>query len=227
MPYRTLGDLRSILLGRLGMGAMGASGGANLLLIDSFLQEGQNFLYWMQAWKHLQDYKDITTGVGQNLYDYPTAGTMDATIGCALHKRVLRVEVNIAGQFTPVHEGITTEMWSTMDTQSSPERFERFKQILVYPKANQAYTMRVWFVGDLQPFTGTDDEATLDDSMILLHATAMAKAHYRQPDASTYQGQLDQLLARIRGQSFGSDGVYRRDDRPPPERKPALLGRDA
>jgi hypothetical protein len=45
--------------------------------------------------------------------------------------------------------------------------------------------------------------------MILLHALANAKAHYRQPDAATYQGQLNTLLATLRGQSFGSNGVYR------------------
>lgn len=226
MAYRTLGALRSALLARLGMGAMGASGGANTALIDSFLQEGQKYLYWMQDWKHLQDYKDATTGVGQNLYDYPVVGTMDTARGCAQDKRVLRVEVQYNGQWTELREGITTEMWSTMDVQTVPERFERFKQILIYPKANQAYTLRTWFVSDLGAFTGTDDVATVDDGMILLHATATGKAHYRQPDAKLYEGQLDELKARIRGRSFGANGVYRREQHEPIERKPAVVGRD-
>lgn len=210
MAYRTLGDLRSELLARLGMGAMGASGGANGVLIDSFLRNGQFQLYRMQNWKHLTDYYDHTTGVGQNLYDYPTSGTMDDTIGCSRDKRILRVETVLSSQFVPVTEGITTAMWSTMDQRSNPQRFERFKQILVYPKADAAYTLRVWFVQDLQPFSNANDVATMDDEMVLLHATANAKAHYRQPDAAGYQGQLNELLGSLRGQSFTSGGVIRR-----------------
>lgn len=225
MAYRTLGDLRSELLARLGMGGMGASGGANGTLVDSFLRNGQVQLYRAAEWRHLHDYYDHTTGVSQNLYDYPTSGVM-GTAGCARDKRTLRIETDISGQFVEIKEGITTEMWSTMDTQSHPSRYERFAQILVYPKANQAYTLRVWFVADLGRFTQEGDVATLDDEMILLHAVTNAKAHYRQPDAKLYEGQLTTLMASLRGQSFSSNGVYRRGDREPVERKPALLGRD-
>lgn len=215
---RTLGDLRSVLLSRLGMGGMGASGGANTPLIDSFLFEAQKYLYWMQDWKRLTGYEEISTGIGQNLYDYPE--------GCVHEQRILRVEINYAGQWSKVREGITTEMWSTMDTLSVPARYERYGQLLLYPKSNQAYTLRIWYVCDLGAFAANGDLATIDDSMILLHATATAKAHYRQPDAKLYEGQLEQLLARIRGQSFGSNGVYQRSDSTPIERKPAVVGRD-
>jgi hypothetical protein len=101
-----------------------------------------------------------------------------------------------------------------------------YAQILIYPKADATYTVRFWFVGDLDRFTEADDRATLDDEMILLHALANAKAHYRQPDAATYQGQLNTLLGSLRGQSFGSNGVYRRSERPSLEAKPAVVGRD-
>lgn len=225
MPYKTLGELRSTLLGRLGMGGMGASGGANLALINGFLQSAQTQLYWMQDWKHLQDFAEITTGVGQNLYDYPASGVMGGN-GCAQDKRVLRVELKISGQWTPLHEGITTAMWSTMDSQSQPQRFERLRQILVYPKAGGAYTLRVWHVSDLDPFTQDAHRCTLADEMVLLHATANAKAHYRQPDAQSYQGQLNALLGQIRGQSFSTQGVYRRTDGSVREPKPVVVGRD-
>lgn len=226
MPFRTLGALRSDLLARLGMGAMGASGGANQSLMDSLLRDAQLQIYRAQDWKHLQDYKDYTTGVGQNLYDYPTAGTMDTSIGCSLYKRVLRVETNVSGQFVAIGDGITTPMWSTMETKGQPQRFERFKQILVYPKADTAYTLRVWFVADTEPLTQEDDICTLDDQMVLLHAVANGKAHYRHPDAPVYQKQLEDVLARIRGQAFTSDGIVHRANSDPIERKPAVVGRD-
>jgi len=216
--YRTLGDLRAVLLARCGMGGMGASGGANQALMDSFLQNAQAQLYWMADWKHLTWYEDKTTGIGQNQYDYPAAATRD--------RRLLRVEVNYSGQWTQLGEGITTGMWSTMDTQSVPARYERLAQVLVYPKADQAYTLRMWYVADLGRFTANGDRATLDDEMILLHAVTNAKAHYRHPDAKLYEGQLNTLLASIRGQSLGSNGVYRRESGGATMPKPAVVGRD-
>jgi hypothetical protein len=62
--------------------------------------------------------------------------------------------------------------------------------------------------------------------MILLHALANAKAHYRQPDAKTYEGQLNALLGSLRTQSFSSNGVYRREPQAEVERRPLLVGRD-
>lgn len=222
-PYRTLGQLRAILQARCGMGGMGASG-ANQTLLNSFLTNGQAQLYRLQNWKHITDYQDKTLGVGQNQIDYPVAGALSGgALTATRDRRVLKLESPQNGQYIPIKEGITTEMWSTMDTPSWPARFERYAQILIYPKADQIYTVRVWFIADLLPFSEDGHFATLDDEMILLHALANAKAHYRQPDARTYQGQLDALLGALRGQSFTTDSVVRRTDEAPIERKPVVI----
>lgn len=218
MAYRTLETLRGEILARLGMGGMGASGGANQTLIDSLLRNGQAQLYRMQDWKFMTAYEDKDLGVDQNQLDYPDA--------CKRDQRILRIETVYNGQWRKLIEGIQTEHWNTMDTPSFPSRYERFAQVLIYPKADALYTIRFWYVADLGRFTQNDDVATIDDEMVLLHALANAKAHYRQPDAQTYQNQLNTLLASIRGQSFGSNGVYRRDTLPPPEARPAVVGRD-
>jgi hypothetical protein len=225
MAYRTLGALRSLVLARLGMGAMGASGGAAGTLIDSFLSNGQMQLYRAQDWRFLTDYKDITTGVSQNLYDYPTTGTMLTDRGCDRDRRILRLETIQSGQYDRMTEGITTSDWSNMETVGSPAKFERYAQLLVYPKGvNATDTIRVWYVADLMPFTVDDDVATLDDEMVLLHAVTNAKAHYRQPDAKLYEGQLNTLLASLRGQTFSTDGVYRRGTPVSAERRPISTG---
>lgn len=225
MAYRTLGELESELLARLGMGAQGANGAAQTLL-RSFLRNGQTQLYWAQDWKHMIDYADTILGVDQNMLDYPTAGTMNAARGCTRDRRVLRVETVYNGQWRRIPEGIRTEDWSKMMTKSYPVRCERYAQLMLYPIANQQYTIRFWYVGDLARFTEAGDAATLDDEMILLHAVTNAKAHYRHPDAKLYEGQLSTLMGSLRGQSFSSDGVYRRDESREPTRKPAVLGRD-
>ena len=225
MAYRTLGELESELMARIGMGAMGASGTAQALM-RSFLRNGQTQLYWAQDWKHLVDYADKTLGVNQNLLDYPTAGAMNPSFSCTRDRRVLRVETVYNGQWRRIPEGIRTEDWSKMSVKSYPVRCERYAQLLLYPLANQQYTIRFWFVADLQPFNTATDRASLDDEMILLHAVTNAKAHYRHPDAKLYEGQLAQLMSSLRGQSFSSDGVYRRDESREIERKPAVVGRD-
>ena len=227
MAYRTLGDLRSELMARLGMGAQGASG-AGQTLMNSLLRNGQHQLYHAQDWKHLQDYADKTLGVAQNLLDYPTAGTFDATVGCARDRRLLKVETYIGGQWRCLTEGIDTQHWNLMGTQSWPARFERYAQLLIYPKADAIYTVRVWFVRDLGRFTQDNDAATLDDEMILLHAVTNGKAHYRHPDAKLYEGQLSQLMATLRGKTFavGSGAVVRRSGGGEIEPKPLVVWRD-
>lgn len=218
MPYRSLDDLRAELCARLGMAAMGASGGANQAIFDSFLRNAQAQLYRMQDWKHLIAYEEKTLGVDQNLLDYPD--------DCARDQRILKVETVYNGQWRELREGIRTEDWNTMDVLSFPSQYERYEQVLIYPKADQTYTVRFWYVKDLGRFTENGDRASLDDDMILLHAIANGKAHYRQPDAQAYQGQLNTLLGSLRGQSFGSNGVYRRDVIPPAAQRPAVVGRD-
>jgi hypothetical protein len=125
-----------------------------------------------------------------------------------------------------MREGIATEHWNHMEEPGFPQRFDRYAQVLIYPKADTPYTIRFWYVADLARFTQDDDRASLDDEMILLHALTNAKAHYRHPDAALYQGQLDAMFARLRGQSFGLQGVVRRGDPAQIERKPAVVGRD-
>lgn len=218
MAYRTLGELESELLSRLGMGAQGANGAAQTLL-RSFLRNGQSQIYWAQDWKHLTWYEDKTLGVDQNQLDYPDV--------CERDRRILRVETVYNGQWRRIPEGIRTEDWSKMSTKSYPVRCERYAQLLLYPIANQAYTIRFWYVADLGRFTEAGDRASLDDEMILLHAITNAKAHYRHPDAKLYEGQLATLMGSLRGQSFSSDGVYRRDESKDTMRKPAVVGRDA
>lgn len=218
MAYRTLEDLRAELMARLGMAGMGASGGANQAIFDSFLRNGQAQLYWMQDWKKLIWFEEKTLGVEQNMLDYPDA--------CERDTRVLLIETVYNGQWRELSEGIRTEDWNTMDTLSFPSRYERYAQILIYPKADQVYKIRIWYVRDIGRFTENSDRATIDDEMVFLHALTNAKSHYRHPDAPTYQGQLNTLLASIRGQSFGSNGVYRRDLIPPSQQRPAVVGRD-
>lgn len=198
MTYRTLGTLRSIISSRCGFGAQGASVGGNAALIDSWLQNAQYQLYWMQDWKKLSEYDDIQVGVGQTLVDYPDNANPE---------RISAIAVNIgdaSALWRSLDEGIRIEHYNTQASRSYPMRYERYAQIEVWPECDAVRTMRVWYVMNLGRFTEEGDAATIDDELILLHATAAAKAHYRQPDAGTWGSQLDALLVRIKGKTFGN-----------------------
>lgn len=198
MAYRTLEELRIIVSARLGFGSQGSRIGGNATLINSFLQNAQYQLYELQNWKKLTDYDDKTIGVNQYLVDYPPTANPE---------RILEIAVDIGGgsvQWFPLKEGIRLEHYNTQANKSFPQRYERYTQIEVWPKCDAIRTMRIWFIKNLGPFTADDDVATIDDELILLHATATGKGHYRHPDAPIWSSQLESLLARIKGHSFGS-----------------------
>lgn len=199
MAYRSLGTLRGILSARLGFAASGASIGANATLMDSWLQNGQYQLYMMQNWKKLTKYEDKTIGINQYLTDYPTTANPE---------RILKIAVNVGSTSTPdwrlLTEGIETQDYNNLDLVSYPKKYERYEQIETTPKCDAVRTMRIWFIKNLNAFTQDAHLATIDDEMILLHATATGKAHYRHPDKDVWASQLNGLLEKIRGFTFGN-----------------------
>lgn len=174
MPYRTLEDLRSELRVRLGFGAAGGVPGVNQPLLDSFLRSAQTELYWQGAWAELRSRDDVTIGVGQTLVDYPSTCNP---------QRIEDIYVKVGTTWQPVVEGIDKELYTTVDSPSFPTRYERLDQIEFWPEADQTYTIRVWFYKNLERFTQDGDRATLNDDVIFARALALAKAHYRHPDA--------------------------------------------
>jgi len=199
MIYRTLSDLRSELARRLGFGAQG-SAGINSGLLDSFLQNAQDQLYPQFDWRHLITYDEKTTGVGQSLYDY--ADDCDPL-------RITEIAVYDT-RWMPMREGITFAMRSD-DSQSIPVRFERFEQMEVWPVPDAQYTIRRYYVASPARFTQDNDRASIDDSMILLHAIANAKLHYKQADGQGYGNQMQALMRSLKAKNRGAS-VHSRND---------------
>lgn len=200
MTYRTLQELAVIVSGRLGFGAQGASLGANAFLIRSFVQSAQYQLYWMQNWKKLTKWEDVSIGLDQYLTDYPTDLNPE---------RILKIAVNRSSDpanpdWQDLKQGIETQHYNTQAIENYPLRYELYAQIETWPKCDTVRKMRVWGILAIPRFTENADRAVIDDEMILLHATSAGKSHYRQPDANVWASQLDALMARIRGTAFGN-----------------------
>ncbi len=214
--YRTLGDLRQELRVRLGFGATGASQGANNDLLNSFLQNAQLEVYWLQDWKKLHTYVDKTVGVGQNLVDYPTtaagdSATLDPNRLVPTAGSKSPIWVKDANRWIPLDQGINEDLWDTMDQQDTyPARFELLDQILLWPKSDSLRTLRIWGIKALDRFTQDGDRASVDDSLIFLHALAHGKTHYGRADAPVYMSQWERISGKIKGAQIGSNRVFRR-----------------
>lgn len=201
MPFQTLGELRSTLSRRLGFGAQG-SAGVNAGLLDSFLQSAQAQLWAQFEWRHLIKYDTKETGVGQTLYDWAA--------DCDPNRPLRDIAIHDGARWVPMREGIEWGHRSD-DVQTKPCRFERYAQMEVWPAPDAIYSIRRYYVATCARFTQDADRASIDDDLILMHALASAKAHYKQSDAQIYSQQLSVLLEKLKGHARGVS-VHRRDD---------------
>jgi len=204
--YRTLGELRAEMRAMLGAASAGASAGPNGTIIDTHLRNAQTLLYWTHDWAHLRKYALKTLGLNQYLIDYPTDGNG------ANPDRIRYVSVLRGGVWSPpLQKGITPSMYTYQDNKSWPQRWEPYAQLEVFPKADQQYSMRIFYIENLGRFTDDADRASLDDTAISVIATGTLKAHYRQPDAALFQKMSDTLVISLKSKSWGQD-IFRPND---------------
>ena len=220
MAFQTLGELRALLTQRLGFGSAGAAAGVISGTIDNFLFNAQIQLYLQADWKKLQHYADKTVGIGQYLIDYPTVSA--GAPADANSERILKIAVKVNNLWVDLTEGINTEHYSYQDRRYYPQRYERYSQIELWPQADIAYTVRIWYIRELGRFTQDADRCTIDDDLIFLHALANAKAHYRQPDADIYTRQMQSLLTQLKTKQFGTRS-YRRGDNSELQIRPKVI----
>jgi len=194
---RNLGQLRSDLAAALGFSAAGASVGVLANIIDLKLRDANKLLYEAHDWVKLKFYTDVALGTNQYLIDYPTHANPERIKAIS----VLRGSVWSA----PLPKGITPEMYTTQDNTSWPQRWEPYQQIELWPKADQIYTLRIFYIRALARFTQDADYPTVDEDLVYLVALARLKAHYRQPDAKVYADDANALLASLKAKSWGKD----------------------
>lgn len=192
MIYKTLGELRSDLSRRLGFGAQGSSG-INSALLDTFLQNAQDQLFASFEWRNLITYDEKVTGVGQTEYDWAT--DCDPT-----HLR--DVAVYDGSRWVQMKEGISWDDRS-QDTTSQPCKYERYSQMEIWPVPDAAYTIRRYYVALPARFTQDNDRASIDDSLVFLHAVTNAKLHYKQNDGQAYANQLNAMLDKLKAKNRG------------------------
>lgn len=171
-------------------------------LIKGFLQSAQRQVYMRyDALRTERWYSwDLTANVA--LYDFP-ANEED----CAKKfnpAKVTWVGTVRDGCWQALRAGIAPQNYSHGVT-GRPERYEFRQCIEVWP-APDVTDGQLVIKGHfgLEAFTADADVTTIDDELVFLFATWLAKSHYRQPDAQNYVQQFEQHLRKIIAGTHGT-----------------------
>lgn len=191
---KTLEELRTALRARLGFGSQGSSSGAAAALLDDILREAQEALYWEYDFPVIHVARDATVGVGQTLVDYPND---------IEPLKITSVQILVNTIWLPLDEGIDFRDDSYVTVRTYPQKFDRRAQIELWPENDSVRTLRVEGAKRLDAFTQNSHRTTLDSDLVQVAALAMAKEHYRQPDADIYRASLNRKLARIKSSTHG------------------------
>ena len=202
---RNLGSLRRELRDRLGYGSAGSQAGPNGSIMDSFLRQAQEQLYWEYIPRECVKTNVITTNDGQTLYDWPDNCNPD---------RLLRVNARDTTSSTAnrwkLTEGVEYQHDDYATPKSKPLRYERRDQLEIWPQPDgNHYRVDLEYVKRLDNFSLDTDFITLDSDLVLMLALSNAKAHYRHQDAGIYAQQLTRMLARIKSGTQGGKRFVR------------------
>lgn len=187
-PSRTLAELRTELMRRAGMSAMTANPPPGMPeLLNSFLQSSQRMLY--RQYPVLRTERFFTWDMVQGTRFYDLDANRDACTK-KLDARMLSW-VGISDgcdEWRPLVCGIPPECYQAADQQGVPYRYEIRQCIEVWPAPDSdIYKLRIKGDFGLEPFEEDEDQCTIDDEAVFLHALARLKAHLGDPDARNYQ----------------------------------------
>lgn len=97
----------------------------------------------------------------------------------------------------PLIEGIPPQLYTMITKPWRPARYTIRQAIEIYPAPDQTYW--IWLQGHmgLLDFTQDSEKTTIDSELVYLHALAIAKAHYGQPDANNVEAMANAYRAQL------------------------------
>lgn len=200
--HKTLTQLREELMVRLGFAAQLANPPPGMAaLLNSFLQDAQEQLYFRYDTLRTERWFTWQTSIGSRFYDVP----IDCLESLNFRK-ITGAYLQDGETWYPLQAGIDPLLFN-ITANGLPTNYELRKYVEIFPAPDSAdYLIRLKGHIGLLKFTDNDDRTTIDSRPVFLMALANAKAHYGQPDAGNYIGQLETL---IRGLVAGAHGTKR------------------
>jgi hypothetical protein len=205
-PRKSLGQLRTEMLTRLGFAAQVASGlevpGLEPML-NSFLQEAQELLFQRYSVFRIKRWFSFPLQNGVRHYEFGANAE-----SCPLRlspDRLYWVGISQGDEvWRELIKGIDPRDYGD-GRDSIPARYEIRQGIEVWPApSDDTWTLRVMGDIELQPFAQSTDLCTVDPRAIFLMALANAKAHLGQPDAGNYMGQLQTYVGDLQAASHAT-----------------------
>lgn len=199
-PSQTLAQLRTRILIGLGFSNQAANPPPGMAaFVNDKLFGAQNFLYRRYPALHTKRMFRWKMVPGQRFY---SLSDNDEDVLSNFHLDPLK-QIEWAGiqdsrnVWYPLIEGIPPQLYTMITKPWRPARYTIRQAIEVYPAPDQTYWL--WLRGHfgLLSFVNDSDTTTIDSELVYLHALAVAKAHYGQPDANNieamanaYRGEL-------------------------------------
>ena len=87
----------------------------------------------------------------------------------------------------PLMKGIPPTLYTMLQKSWRPARYDIGAGVEVYPSPDQTYWLWIKGFTGLGAFASDSDTTSIDSELVLLHALAMGKSHYGQPDANNYE----------------------------------------
>lgn len=220
---RTLLDMRTSLLRRLGFSAQAANPPAGVPeLLDDFLRDAQEQLYMRYACLRTERFFRWQTQPGVRYYAVRSNNDL-----CDKKLNPYRISwagvQDLNGSWSTLTCGIHPSFYTSVDFRSLPSLYEVRDCIEIFPTPDDYYTLRVLGHFGLLPFTADEDQCTIDSHAVFLLALGNAKAHYKQPDAGNYFAQSNSYMGGLVAGAHKTKRYVPRHYERPPMMRPRMV----
>lgn len=196
-PNRTLGEMRTDLLRRLGYSAQAANPPPGMTeLLDSFLNGAYRMVHRTYASLRTERMFTWTMTPGGRFYALRGNDELaDADFPCDKVLDPYRVTwagvEDRNGTWYPLRYGIPPEFYTSAPlTTGWPSHYEIRSCVEVFPApAEECTRLRIKGHFDIGDMVEDADKPDVDSEVVFLLALANAKAHYGQPDGARYEQQ--------------------------------------
>lgn len=205
MEYKTLQQIRTELRERLAMATSGEAANRNTNLLNSFINDAYYLIcnnleianYFRRAQIELQN--------GEKYYDYYNDSDNEEIDS----GKVLNVYYRKGENVIKLIKGIT-EYQRAAPENSEPYYYDTIfinkPQIEIYPSAIEG-TLVIEYQSGFKYLTAETQRPIVNDRLILLHALALAKSHFRHTDAQIIMQQFSQALRDEKGKQH-QNNIY-------------------
>ena len=212
MAARTRVSLRTELAQRLGFSSSGSGAILQSAILNSALNSAQQQLFYEfgDLLTHVIN-DSLSTVVGQSLYTPPANCDLTKPLTVSVNRggsgRFYEMQIGIGVRehnITPVINDRLPWRWDVLDDSGTAK-------IELWPTPNDVSNIKLEYNAALGAFDSDSDDSSINPpQLILLHAIAAMKAHYRQPDWQLYESQLGRLLGRIKSIALQGGGSTRK-----------------